>query len=65
MMKVIVPFVFVEWALSTKLPVLSPSVLVILSEMTYFLSCVVNLLLKVSQPKHFLLFPLYVLMDCF
>jgi hypothetical protein len=62
MMKVIVLFVFVEWALLMKLPVLRPSVLVILSNMTHLLSCVVNLLLKVSQPKHFLLF-FFVLAD--
>jgi hypothetical protein len=56
LMKVVVPFVFVEWALLTKLPVLRPSVLVFLSKMTLLLRCVVNLLLKISQPKHFLLF---------
>jgi hypothetical protein len=63
MMKVVIPFVFVEWAFLTKLPMLRPSVLVILSKMTHLLSCFVNLLLKVSQPEHFLLFPLYLLMD--
>jgi hypothetical protein len=45
--------------------VLGPSILVILSEMTHLLSCFVNFLLKISQPKHFLLFPLYLLVDCF
>jgi hypothetical protein len=65
MMEVIVPFVIVEWAFLTKSPVLRPSVLVILSKMTHLLSCFVDLLLKVSQPKHFLLFSLYLLMDCF
>jgi hypothetical protein len=65
MMEVVVPFVFVEWAFLTKLPVLRPSVLVILSKMTHLPSCFVNLLLKVSQPEHFLLFSLYLLMDCF
>jgi hypothetical protein len=65
MMKVVVPFIFIEWALLTKLPVLRPSVLVILSKMRHLLSCVVNLLLKISQPEHFLLFSLYLLMDCF
>jgi hypothetical protein len=64
MMKVIVPFIFVDWAFLTKLLVLRPSVLVILSEMAYLLSCFVNLLLKVDRPKHFLLFPLYLLVDC-
>jgi hypothetical protein len=47
-----------------KLLVLRPSVLVILSKMMHLLSCVVNLLLKLSQPKHLLLFLLYLLMDC-
>jgi hypothetical protein len=63
MMKVIVPFIFVEWALLTKLLVLRPSVLVILSKMTHFFSSFVNLLLKVGQPGHLLLFPLHLLMD--
>jgi hypothetical protein len=48
MMKIVVPFVFIDWALLTKLPVLGPSVLVILSEMTHFFSCFVNLPLKVG-----------------
>jgi hypothetical protein len=65
MMIVIVPFIFVDWAFRTMLPVLRPLVLVILSEMTHLLSCFINLLLKVGQPKHFLLFPLYLLVDCF
>jgi hypothetical protein len=56
MMKVAVPFVFVEWALLSKLPVLRPSAQVILSKMMHLLSCVVNLLLKISQLEHFLLF---------
>jgi hypothetical protein len=65
MMEVVIPFIFVEWAFLTKLPVLRPSVLVILSKMTHLLSCFINLLLKVDQPEHFLLFPLYLLIDCF
>jgi hypothetical protein len=48
MVKIIVPFIFIDWALLTKLPILGPSVLVILSEMTHFLSCFVNLPLKFS-----------------
>jgi hypothetical protein len=56
MMEVVVPFIFVEWAFLTKLPVLRPSVLVILSKMTHLLSCFINLFLKISQPEHFLLF---------
>jgi hypothetical protein len=65
MMKVVVPFIFVDWAFLTKFPMLGPLVLVILSEMTHLLSYFVNFLLKISQPKHFLLFPLYLLVDCF
>jgi hypothetical protein len=65
MMKVIVPFVFIERAVLMKLPVLRPSVRVILCKMTHFLSGFVNLLLKISQTKHLLLFPLHLLMDCF
>jgi hypothetical protein len=56
MMIVIVPFIFVDWAFRTMIPVLRPLVLVILSEMTHLLSCFINLLLKVGQAKHFLLF---------
>jgi hypothetical protein len=37
-------------------PVLGPSVVIILSKMTHFLSSFVDLLLKVSQPGHLLLF---------
>jgi hypothetical protein len=64
-MKIVVPFIFVDWAFLAKLPVLGPSVLVILSEMTHLLICFVNFLLKVGQPKHFFLFPLYLLVNCF
>jgi hypothetical protein len=46
MVKIAVPFIFIDWTFLTKLPVLGPSILVILSEMTHFLSCLVNLLLK-------------------
>jgi hypothetical protein len=46
--KIVVPFIFIDWALLMKLPVLVPSVLVILSEMMHFLSCFINILLKVS-----------------
>jgi hypothetical protein len=53
MMKVVVPFIFIDWAFLTKLPVLGPLLLVILSEMTHLLNCFVNLLQKVGQPKHF------------
>jgi hypothetical protein len=42
---------------------MGPSVLVILSKMTHFFSGFVNLLLKVGQLGHLLLFPLHLLMD--
>jgi hypothetical protein len=48
MMKVIVPFILIDWAFLTKLPVLGPSVLVILSKVTHFLGSFVDLLLKVG-----------------
>jgi hypothetical protein len=47
-MEVGVSFVFVEWAFLTKLLVLRPSVLVILSKMTHLLSGFIYLLLKVG-----------------
>jgi hypothetical protein len=49
MVKIVVPFIFIDWAFLTKLPVLGPSVLVILSEMMHLLSCFVNLPLKVAE----------------
>jgi hypothetical protein len=48
MLKIVVPFIFIDWALLMKLLVLKPSVLVILSEMTHFLGYFVNLPLKVG-----------------
>jgi hypothetical protein len=48
-----------------KLPVLRPSVLVILSEMTHFFNGLIDLLLKIGETKHLLLFPLDLLMNGF
>jgi hypothetical protein len=48
-----------------KLPVLRPSVLVILSEMTHIFSGPIDLLLKIGETKHLLLFPLDLLMNGF
>jgi hypothetical protein len=48
MMKVIVPFIIIDWAFLTKLPVLGPSVLVILSKVTHFSGSFVDLPLKVG-----------------
>jgi hypothetical protein len=38
-----------------KLFVLGPSVLIILGEVTHFLSCLINLSLEIGEPKHFFL----------
>jgi hypothetical protein len=65
MIEIIVPFIFIEWALLTKLNVLGPSVMVILGKMTHFLSRFVDLLLKVGQPGHLLFFPLHLLVNDF
>jgi hypothetical protein len=48
MMKVIIPFILIDWAFLTKLPMLGPSVLVILSKVTHFLDGFIDLLLKVG-----------------
>jgi hypothetical protein len=45
--------------------VLGPSVVIILSKMTHFLSSFVDLLLKVGQPSHLLLFSLHLLVNDF
>jgi hypothetical protein len=42
-MKVIIPFIIINWAFLTKLPVLGPSALVILSNVTHFFSSFVDL----------------------
>jgi hypothetical protein len=48
MIKIIIPSIVIEQALLMKLPVLGPSVLLVLSKVTYFFSSFVNLPLKVS-----------------
>jgi hypothetical protein len=65
MMKVTVPFIIIEWIFLTKLPLLGPSVLVVLGEVTHFLGGFVNLPLKVSESKHLLSLLLDLLMDSF
>jgi hypothetical protein len=47
----------------TKLPVLGPSVLVILNKVTHFFSSFVDLSLKVGESKHLFPFSLYLLVD--
>jgi hypothetical protein len=64
MMEIIIPFVIIVGIVLTKLSALRSSVLVILGEMTHFLSGLIDLL-KISKTKHLLLLPLDLLMDCF
>jgi hypothetical protein len=65
MMKIDVPFIVIVWALLTKLPVLRPSVLVILCKMTHLFSSFINPLLQIGQTGHLLLLPLHLLMNNF
>ena len=48
-----------------KLPVMRPSVLVLLGEMAHFFGGLINLSLEISEPKHFLSLLLNLLMDSF
>jgi hypothetical protein len=48
MMKVIIPFIIIDWILVTKLSLLRPSSLVILGDVMHFFSSFVDLPLKVS-----------------
>jgi hypothetical protein len=65
MMEIIIPLIIIVGIVLTKLSVLRSSVLVILGEMTHFLSGLINLLLKISKTKHLLLLPLDLLMNGF
>jgi hypothetical protein len=65
MMKVIVPFIIIEWIFLAKLPVLGPSVLVILSEVTHFFGSFIDLPLEVGEPKHLFPLLLHLLIDGF
>jgi hypothetical protein len=62
-MKVIVPFIIIDWAFLMKLPVLGPSILVILSKVTHFFGSFVDFSLKVGKPKHIFPLPLYLLVN--
>jgi hypothetical protein len=64
MMEVLIPFILVKRALLTKLPVLRPLVMVTLGKVAHFFSGFVDLLLKVGQPGHLLLF-LHLMMNDF
>jgi hypothetical protein len=52
MIKVIIPFIIIDWAFPTKLPMLRPSVLVILNKVTHPFDSFVDLPLKIDYPKH-------------
>jgi hypothetical protein len=65
MMEIIIPFIIIVGIVLMMLSALRSSVLVILGEMTHFLSGLIELLLKISKTKHLLLLPLDLLMDCF
>jgi hypothetical protein len=65
MMKVAVPFIIIVWIFLAKLPVLGPSVLVILSEVTHFFGGFIDLPLEVGEPKHLFSLLLHLLMDSF
>jgi hypothetical protein len=64
-MKIFIPFILVAEAFPMKLPVLGPSLLLILSKMAYFFRSFIDLPLKVGQSSHFLLLLLYLLMKYF
>ena len=65
MMEIIIPFVIIIGIVLMKLSALRSSVLVILSEMTHFLSGLVNLSLKICETKHLFFLLLDLLMDGF
>jgi hypothetical protein len=64
-MEIIIPFVIIVGIVLTKLYVLRSSVLVVLGEMTHFLSGLIDLLLKIGKTKHLLLLPLDMLINGF
>jgi hypothetical protein len=60
-MKIFIPFILIVEAFPMKLPMLGPSLLLILSKMAYFFRSFIDLPLKVGQSSHLLLL-LYLLM---
>jgi hypothetical protein len=64
-MEIIIPFIIVVRIVLTKLSVLRPSVLVILGEMTHFLSGLINLPLKIGETKRIYFLLLDLLMNGF
>jgi hypothetical protein len=65
MVEIIIPNVIIIGIVLAKLCALRSSVLVILGEMTHFLSGFVGLLIKISKTKHLLLLTLDLLMNGF
>jgi hypothetical protein len=65
MVEIIIPNVIIIGIVLAKLCALRSPLLVILGEMTHFLSGFVNLPLKISKTKHLLLHPLDLLMNGF
>jgi hypothetical protein len=65
MVEIIIPNVIIIGIVLSKLCAWRASILVILGEMTHFLSGFVNLPLKISKTKHLLLLPLDLLMNGF
>jgi hypothetical protein len=65
MMEIIIPLIIIIEIVLTKLSALRSSVLVILSEMSYFLSSFVDLLLQIREANHLLLLSMDLLMDGF
>jgi hypothetical protein len=65
MLEIIIPFIIIVRIVLTKLSALRSLVLVILTQMTHFLSSLIDLLLKIGKMKHLLLLPLDLLMDGF
>jgi hypothetical protein len=63
MIKITIPSFFIERTLLTKVPVLRPTVLVILLKMTHLFSGLINLSVKLSQSSHLFFLPLHLLMD--
>jgi hypothetical protein len=65
MMKITIPFIIIVWILLPKLPVMGPSVLVFLGEMTHFFGGLINLSLEIGELNYFLSLLLNLLMDSF
>jgi hypothetical protein len=65
MMEIVIPIIIIVGIILTKLSLWRSSVLVILSEMTYFFSSLIDLLLQIGETKHFLSLPFDLLMDSF